>query len=90
MSNPACHDDDGVGLGEFVVSPRLAQVAEHDGLPLHAGDRVRFEVIDGGRTGSAVDNRESWPPAWVGSITTDEGRLGANARDIMRTELGSS
>jgi hypothetical protein len=37
------------GPHEFVVAPELAEVAERLGVPLHAGDRVRFEVIDGGR-----------------------------------------
>ena len=35
------------GVHEFVVAPELAEVAERLGVPLHAGDRVRFEVIDG-------------------------------------------
>ncbi len=36
------------GPHEFVVAPELAEVAERLGVPLHAGDRVRFEVIAGG------------------------------------------
>ena len=31
----------------FVVEPELAEVAERLGVPLHAGDRVRFEVVEG-------------------------------------------
>lgn len=37
------------GAHEFVVVPELAEVAERLGVPLHAGDRVRFEVINGER-----------------------------------------
>ena len=32
---------------EFVVEPELAEMAQRLGVPLHAGDRVRFEVVDG-------------------------------------------
>ena len=39
----------------FVVEPELAEVAQRLGVPLHAGDRVRFEVIDGGQTNPAPD-----------------------------------
>ncbi|WP_300014795.1 hypothetical protein [Pseudonocardia sp.] len=35
------------GAHEFVVAPELAEVVERLGVPLHAGDRVRCEVIDG-------------------------------------------
>ena len=43
MSVPAADD-----AHEFVVAPELAEVAERLGVPLHAGDRIRFEVIHGG------------------------------------------
>jgi len=79
--------------GEFVVEPDLAEVAERLGVPLQAGCRVRFEVIDSGEDEQAPGEdspREPWPPAWFGSITTDEGSLGANVRQIMRAELGKS
>jgi hypothetical protein len=33
---------------EFVVPPELAEVAERLGVPLPAGSRVRFEVVDVG------------------------------------------
>lgn len=83
MSMPAADD-----AHEFVVAPELAEVAERLGVPLHAGDRVRFEVIDGGRTGSAGPARhEPWPPAWVGSIITDDEHLAARARDVLRAEF---
>ena len=37
------------GPHEFVVEPELAEMAQRLGVPLHAGNRVRFEVIDGVR-----------------------------------------
>lgn len=83
MSMPAAH-----GTHEFVVAPELAEVAERLGVPLHAGDRIRFEVIQGGRSdGEGPGGRESRPPAWVGSITTDDENLATQARDVMRAEL---
>lgn len=85
MSLPARHDDDS---HEFVVAPELAEVAERLGLPLHAGDRVRFEVIDGEATEGGPASHPSWPPAWVGSIKTGETDLGARAREILRAEFG--
>ena len=58
------------GAHEFVVAP---EVAERPGVPLHAGDRVRFEVIDGGLAdGGAPTRHEPWPPAWVDSIVIDD------------------
>jgi hypothetical protein len=70
---------------EFVVAPELARVAERLGVPLHAGQRVRFQVIDGG--GSAPARREPWPPPWVGSIITDDEHLGERARELIRAEF---
>ena len=83
MSVPAA--DDGY---EFVVAPELAEVAERLGVPLHAGDRVRLEVIHGGADEHGPTRREPWPPAWVGSITTDDEHLAERARTVLRTELG--
>ena len=83
MSMPA-----GDGSHEFVVPPELAEVAERPGVPLHAGDRVRFEVIEGGRDDHAPARHEPWPPAWVGSIVTDDERLASRAREVMRAEFG--
>jgi hypothetical protein len=71
---------------EFVVAPELAEVAERLGVPLHAGDRVRFEVIQGGNDAPA--RREPWPPAWVDSITTDDEHLAERAREVIRAEFG--
>ena len=49
---------------EFVVAPELAEVAERLCVPLHAGDRVRFVVIEGGfADGGAPTRHEPWPPA---------------------------
>lgn len=77
---------------EFIVSPELAQAAEHLGVPLHAGDRVRLEVIEGEKSPDEPTqrDREPWPPPWVGAIKTDEGRVGAHAREIMRAEIARS
>lgn len=83
MSMPA-----GDGAHEFVVSHELAEVAERLGVPLHVGDRVRFEVIEGGLAGDAPTRHEPWPPPWVDSIVTDDEHLASRAREVMRTEFG--
>ena len=83
MSMPA-----GDGAHEFVVAPELAEVAERLGVPLHAGDRVRFEVIEGGLADGPPTRHEPWPPAWVDSIITDDEHLAGRARDVMRAEFG--
>jgi hypothetical protein len=74
---------------EFVVAPELAEVAERLGVPLHAGDRVRFEVVDGGDqvTEGGPASRRSWPPAWIDSINTGETDLGVRAREVLRAEF---
>ncbi len=70
------------GAQEFVVAPELAEVAERLGVPLHAGDRVQFTVIEGGQPADGgPGRREPWPPAWVASITTDDEHLATRARD---------
>ena len=71
---------------EFVVSAELAEVAERQGVPLHAGERVRFEVIEGGR------DDDSDPPApdlfgWIGSIKDADPHLAENARTVLRAEF---
>lgn len=83
MSVPAADD-----AHEFVVAPELAEVAERLGVPLHAGDRIRFEVIQGGADEDGPSRHEPWPPAWVGSIVTDDEHLAERARSVMRAELG--
>jgi len=83
MSVPAADD-----AHEFVVAPELAEVAERLGLPLHAGDRIRFEVIHGGAHEDIPPRREPWPPAWVASIVTDDEHLAEHARTVLRAELG--
>ena len=45
------------GPHEFVVEPELAELADRLGVPLHAGDRVRFEVVEGGRSDPAPRRR---------------------------------
>ena len=45
------------GPHEFVVPRELAEVAERLGVPLHTGDRVRFEVIVGGLSEAAPRRR---------------------------------
>jgi hypothetical protein len=44
---------------DFVVPPELAEVAERLGVPLRAGDRVRFEVVDDGTEGMPATDRRS-------------------------------
>jgi hypothetical protein len=85
MSVPA-----GDGSHEFVVARELAEVAERLGVPLHAGDRIRFEVIEGGLSDDGPTRREPWPPAWVGSIITEDDNLAGRAREVMRAEFGDT
>ncbi|MDN5930905.1 MAG: hypothetical protein L0I24_07550, partial [Pseudonocardia sp.] len=54
------------GAHEFIVAPELAEVAKRLGVPLHAGDHVRFEVIYGGRIDAPRRRRLSW----LGSVST--------------------
>lgn len=72
------------GPREFVVAPELAEVAERLGVPLHAGDRVRFEVLDGGRTDAPPRRRLSW----LGSVSTGEHTLSERAKDDIRAGMG--
>jgi hypothetical protein len=85
MSIPEPHN------GEFVVPADLAAVAERLGLPLHTGDRVRFEVIEGGkRDNDGPSSREPWPPAWFDSMKAAEPDLGKNFRQVIRDEIAQS
>ena len=79
MSMPAAD-----GAHEFVVAPELAEVAERLGVPLYAGDRVRFEVIEGGRTDTHRRRRLSW----LGSVSTGERNLSERAKDDIRARMG--
>ena len=69
------------GSHEFVVAPELAEVAERLGVPLHAGDRVRFEVIPGKRSDIPRHRRLSW----LGSVSTGEHPLSGRVKDDTRT-----
>ncbi len=74
------------GPYEFVVAPELAEVAERLGVPLHAGDRVRFEVI--AREGSDAPPRRRL--SWLGSVSTGEHTLSEGAKDVIRTGMAPS
>jgi len=79
MSTPAAD-----GAHEFVVAPELAEVAERLGVPLHAGDRIRFEVIDGDRADTPRRRRLSG----LGSVSTGERTLSERAKDDIRAGMG--
>jgi hypothetical protein len=72
------------GAHEFVVAPELAEVAERLGVPLHAGDRVRFEVIDG--EGETAPRRRRL--GWIGSVSTGEHTLSERVKDDVREGMG--
>lgn len=74
------------GPHEFVVAPELAEVAERLGVPLHAGDRVRFEVIDGDRSDTPPRRRLSW----LGSVSTGEHTLSERAKDDIQAGMGTT
>jgi hypothetical protein len=80
MSMPA-----GDGSHEFVVAPELAEVAERFGVPLHAGDRVRFEVIEGGQAQPDEPRRRL---SWLGSVSTGERNLSERVKDEIREGIG--
>ena len=65
------------GSHEFVVAPELAEVAERLGVPFHAGEHGRFEVIDGKRFDKPRRRRLSW----LGSVSTGEHTLSERVRD---------
>ena len=69
---------------EFVVAPELAEVAERLGVPLRAGDRVRFVVVDGERSDKAPRRRLSW----LGSVSSGEHTLSERAKDDIRSGMG--
>ena len=72
------------GAHEFVVAPELAEVAERLDVPLHAGDRVRFEVIDGEREAAPRRRRLDW----LGTVSTGEHTLSERAKDDIRDGMG--
>jgi hypothetical protein len=74
------------GPHEFVVAPELAEVAERLGVPLHAGDSVRFEVIDGER--SEIPPRRHL--SWLGSVSSGEHTLSERAKDDIRDGMGTA
>lgn len=80
MSMPAAD-----GAQEFVVAPELAEVAERLGVPLHVGDRVRFEVIEGGQTATGERRRRL---SWLGSVDTGERNLSERVKDEVREGIG--
>jgi hypothetical protein len=72
------------GPHEFVVAPELAEVAERLGVPLHAGDRVRLEIIDGGLPDTPPRRRLSW----LGSVSSGEHTLSERVKDDLRSGMG--
>jgi len=79
---------------EAVVSPELAEAAGYLGVPLHVGDRVRFEVIEGGQ--EQAGGAEGEGPAarrrrlpWIGSFNSGQGELGRRAEEILRADFGT-
>lgn len=72
------------GSHEFVVAPELAEVAERLGVPLHAGDRVRFEVVEGDRDTTARRRRLGW----LGSVSTGQHTLSDRVKDDVRSGMG--
>ena len=81
MSTPASETH------EFVVAPELAELAERLGVPLHAGDRVRFQVINGGAT-PATPRRKGGRSAGIlaGTVPDDAIKQWAQALDTDKAE----
>lgn len=72
------------GAHEFVVAPELAEVAERLGVPLHAGDRIRFEVVEGIRDSAPRRRRLGW----LGSVSSGEHTLSERVKDDVRSGMG--
>lgn len=72
------------GAHEFVVAPELAEVAERLGVPLHAGDRIRFEVVEGIRDSAPRHRRLGW----LGSVSSGEHTLSERVKDDIRSGMG--
>lgn len=72
------------GAHEFFVAPELAEVAERLGVPLHVGDRVRFEVIDGEPEAAPRRRRLGW----LGNVSTGEHTRSERANDDIRDGMG--
>lgn len=70
---------------ELVVDQPLAEELERRGLRgVHAGDRVRFELLHGGGAGVG----KPWPADWSGGFRSGRTDLGRRAKEIIRAEYG--
>jgi hypothetical protein len=70
---------------ELVVDGPLADELERRGVHLHAGDRVKLQLVhDQERT----DEQTAAWEAFVGSFTSDEPDLAERTEEILRAELG--
>ncbi len=73
----AARDD----LPELVVDEPLAEWLERRGVHgVHAGDRVRLQLIHGEATEEAT-------PAYFGSFNSGEGNLSERVDEIVRSHL---
>jgi hypothetical protein len=78
---------------ELIIDGPLAQELERKGVHLHPGDRVRFEVLDGGRHHelSSSPTPTGRPGlSWIGSIKNGPEDLAERSKEILRAELGQS
>jgi hypothetical protein len=68
---------------ELLIDAPLAEELERHGVHLHAGDRVRLQLV----TGREGDRDELWD-AFIGSFESDEPNLAERSEDILRAEFG--
>jgi hypothetical protein len=76
---------------ELVVDASLAGELERRGVHVHAGDRVRLELVRGLDAGTAETEsppRQSGWDAYVGRFSSSEPDLARRAKEIVRAEMG--
>jgi hypothetical protein len=69
---------------ELVVDGPLADELERRGVHVHAGDRLRLQLVP--KQGRKDQRTAAWE-AFVGSFTSDDPHLAERSEDILRAEL---
>jgi len=70
---------------EFVVDAPLADELERRGVHVHAGDRVRLELVSADQRDD--DPSEAWA-AFVGSFSSGDPDFAERSEDILQAEFG--
>jgi hypothetical protein len=70
---------------ELFISHELVVAAQHQGVELPEGGRVRLRVVK--LAGDESPHRRTLP--WIGKVHSGKGDLGSRTKDIVREEMGS-